>query len=419
MTRLAPKSSIKESLSVLLPASAIPTMENGQQIVRNGKEAIISKKIRIYPENEKAYKNGFDLNRRAWNLAVEKIKEDFDNFIENYQEIRSEIRIQCKEELENYEGIFNSNLCDEAVNEAKKKQFEIMKENKRKKENRETNFGEITFKKAKSPQQYFTIQKLSKKGVPYPRLFGKVHITEEIPNEAINAMAVVTIRNRRIFLSVKKYHITEADIQGEVKVIALDPGVRTFQTCYSAKEALIIGDNFSKDILYPLMKKVDNLLKERAKIYKKRDWNQRDNDRLEYIEKNIAKLKNRKNDLVNDLHKRLSHYLVMNYDVIFLPKFETKKMVIKSGIRKIRRRTAREMLGLKHYEFQNMLEWMCRKYGKHLVICNESYTSKTRTWDGEIMINLGGNKIIKGEGFYCDRDVCGGRNILIKQLVFR
>ena len=416
MTRLKPKDSINESLSVLLPASAIPTMENGQQIVRNGKEAIISKKIRIYPENKEAYKDGFDLNRRAWNLAVEHIKEDFDNFIENYLEIRKKIKDICRLETEATEKHFAANLCDEVVDSAKAKQFEIMKENKRKKENGEKNYGEIGFKKAKSNGQYFLIPRLAVKGIPYPRMFGKVHITEKIPEEAINSKAIVTVKNGRIFLSVKKFYTTHADSQGIVGIVSLDPGVRTFQTGYSLTEGIIVGDKFSKDILYPLMKEVDKLLKEENKILEKRELNQRDNDRLIYIERKINQLKNRKNDLVEDLHRRLAYYLVSNYDVVYLPKFETQKMVIKSGGRQIRRKTAREMLNLKHYKFQTFLEWMARKYGKHLVICNESYTSKTRTWDGFLMEKLGGKKVIKGEGFKCDRDICGTRNILIKQL---
>ena len=91
-------------------------------------------------------------------------------------------------------------------------------------------------------------------------------------------------------------------------------------------------------------------------------------------------------------------------------------MVLKSAGRTIRRKTAREMLGLKHFEFQNMLEWMTRKYGKHLVICNESYTTKTCTWNGNLLNNLGGIKKIKGDGFFIGRDVAGARNNLIKQL---
>jgi len=48
--------------------------------------------------------------------------------------------------------------------------------------------------------------------------------------------------------------------------------------------------------------------------------------------------------------------------------------------------------------------------------CNESYTSKTRSWDGTIDEKLGSSKIIKGDGFSVGRDMNAARNILIKQL---
>ena len=51
-----------------------------------------------------------------------------------------------------------------------------------------------------------------------------------------------------------------------------------------------------------------------------------------------------------------------------------------------------------------------------MVDCNESYTSKTRSWDGSIDGKLGSAKIIKGDGFTVDRDINAARNILIKHL---
>jgi len=46
---------------------------------------------------------------------------------------------------------------------------------------------------------------------------------------------------------------------------------------------------------------------------------------MRYLNKKILKLKARKKDLVENLHIELAYYLVSNYDVIFLPTFETKK----------------------------------------------------------------------------------------------
>lgn len=85
-------------------------------------------------------------------------------------------------------------------------------------------------------------------------------------------------------------------------------------------------------------------------------------------------------------------------------------------MRTIRRNTCRQMLDLAHYKFKMRLKWYAKKYGKHVVDVNESYTSKTRSWDGTIDEKLGGKKVIKGIGFSVDRDINAARNIYIKSL---
>ncbi len=113
----------------------------------------------------------------------------------------------------------------------------------------------------------------------------------------------------------------------------------------------------------------------------------------------------------------LAYYLVSNYDVIFLPTFETKKMIKKDG-RNIRIRTAREMLSLNHYKFKLKLKWYCQKYGKHLVDVNESYTSKTYSWNGFIDDKLKSKKVIKFHNMLIDRDINGTRGILTLNNLF-
>lgn len=141
-------------------------------------------------------------------------------------------------------------------------------------------------------------------------------------------------------------------------------------------------------------------------------------DRLVFFNRKINQLKSQKEDIVIDLHNRLSFELVQNYDVIFLPTFETKGMVTRKDkrVRTIRRNTCRQMLDLCHYKFKLRLKWYAKKYGKHVVDCNEAYTSKTRSWNGTIDNKLGSSKVIKGNGFKVGRDINASRNILIKHL---
>ncbi len=141
-------------------------------------------------------------------------------------------------------------------------------------------------------------------------------------------------------------------------------------------------------------------------------------DRIVYFGRKINRLKCKKDDIILDLHNRLAFDLVSRYDVIFLPTFETRGMVTRKGkkVRTIRRNTCRQMLDLNHYGFKLRLKWYAKKYGKHVVDCNEAYTSKTRTWDGTLNDRLGSTKILKGDGFTIDRDINGARNVFLKGL---
>ena len=61
-------------------------------------------------------------------------------------------------------------------------------------------------------------------------------------------------------------------------------------------------------------------------------------------------------DLVNELHWQTARWLTGNYKVILLPTFETQDLTARAG-RKIRSKTARMMLSLRHYEFKRRLRW--------------------------------------------------------------
>ena len=135
------------------------------------------------------------------------------------------------------------------------------------------------------------------------------------------------------------------------------------------------------------------------------------------VNKLIHKARSKRDDLVNDLHKRVAYDLVQKYDLILLPTFEVSKMVIKKDDkdrkRKIRKKTVRSMISLSHYKFKVYLKYLAFKYGKLVLDVNESYTSKT-LWDGSIKNNLGGSKNIIYKNIKVDRDVHGARNILLR-----
>lgn len=422
MTRITPVShSTPKSLSVSLPHSAIAT--TGSDLLKDAK-IVASKKIRFYPENEQAYHDALILYRRSYNLAVERFRNDnYKDASGKFINMRPAIKAQVKQEQKESGRAYNSIVSDNGTLAAATT-FKAVCEHNKKLRGAKEGFAEISFKSRKGSRHSFSIDRLPKGLNPCVQALGKIHLTEDVPAEAIGKSCVVTYDKGRWFIQVQQHIELNPEIQGKVRCVGVDPGVRTFATCYSEKEALIAGDNVAKTKLFPLMKQVDSLISQKQKILNTQkgvkfpDMPQWARDRIIHFNREIDRLKCKKDDIVLDLHNRLAFELVSNYDVVFLPTFETRGMVTRKDkkVRTIRRNTCRQMLDLNHYPFKIRLEWYAKKYGKHVVDCNEAYTSKTRSWNGTIDEKLGSSKMIKGEGFTVDRDINGARNIFLKCL---
>lgn len=195
-------------------------------------------------------------------------------------------------------------------------------------------------------------------------------------------------------------------------VCALDCGVRTFQTVYSTSEVAELGKDYFKDKLLPLYLKLDRLLSSKKRQQNLKLDNQRSKDLTTFYDKRIDKLRSRIKSLVEDLHKKCANYLTNEFDVILLPTFETQRMS-KIGNRKINNKSVRAMLGLSHYKFKMYLKWFAKKKGKVVVDVNESFTSKTNPFTGDLM-DIGSSKTFKHRGVSYDRYINGARNIFIK-----
>jgi putative transposase len=178
------------------------------------------------------------------------------------------------------------------------------------------------------------------------------------------------------------------------KVIALDPGTRTFITGYSPQGEL-------KEY-----KRNDNIInKLRNKISK-----------LQSIRKNkkIKKLNNKVKNQIDDLHWKTINDLVNNYDKVLLPEFESQKLMSKN------KHLNKELNNLAHFKFKERLKYKIKNIkSTELYIVTEEYTSKTCTNCGNIKSDLKSNKIYKCEKckLEIDRDINGARNIILKYLL--
>ena len=57
-------------------------------------------------------------------------------------------------------------------------------------------------------------------------------------------------------------------------------------------------------------------------------------------------------------------------------------------------KSVRQMLTLSHYKLKKFIKHKANEFHKIVIDVNEAYTSKTVSWTGEIINNLGGSKII-------------------------
>ena len=186
--------------------------------------------------------------------------------------------------------------------------------------------------------------------------------------------------------------------------VAMDPGVRKFQTYYSPEGEF--------GILLPNLKKT--LLKKYKKI-----------SHIQSIIDNENLTKNKKTKLRRKIrilfekcrnirmyhHYKGIQYLSNTFKNIILPPFETSKMISKLN-RNITRKTAREMLSLGHYEFKTRLIDKC---GERIKILPENLTSQTCTHCG-MLTKMKGCEVYncKNCNFTSDRDLNGAKNIFLK-----
>ena len=198
------------------------------------------------------------------------------------------------------------------------------------------------------------------------------------------------------------------------KIVALDPGVRTFQTFYSPNN--LVGKIHPNWKLYKYNKKLNDLNKISNQI---EELNTLVGLKKNYIKPKIQKLRTKIKNLISDFHWKTAKFLCQTFDVILLPKFEVKGMIKKNG-RKINKTTVKEMVSLSHYTFQQRLIYKAKVFGKTVKIVNESYTSKTCNVCGVINQNLGGNKVFTCSNCKetCDRDYHAGRGIFLKNAIF-
>ena len=256
----------------------------------------------------------------------------------------------------------------------------------------------------------------------YPRLLGDLQYAEEVPANFYKKRdkgvqkPIDEIQDSRLlyedgswYLCVTYKETTDEHPGGVMRVVALDPGVRDFLTYFSETGFGWLGTQAINRI-HRLCSHLDGLLSRIATCTLRR--------KRRTMRRAANQIRKRIRCLVKELHCKLVHFLVSNFDVILLPSFDTSQMVLRNR-RRLRKKSVRQMLTLSHYKFKQRLLHKAKQCGKHVIIVNEAYTSKTVSWTGKAKKKLGGSKIITAEnGASMHRDLNGARGILLRFLTW-
>lgn len=193
--------------------------------------------------------------------------------------------------------------------------------------------------------------------------------------------------------------------QPKAQVVAVDPGVRKFLTTYSpdGEYAEWIGRGHADRIL-ELLQAYDRLQAALAHA--------QCSGAVRSIQKQQIRLRRRIFYLKKEMHDQSANYLGKSYEIILMPKLDTRALSISAG-RRLTTKVVRKMLSLGHSLFIERLKQKCAEYDRQLLMVTEHYTSKTCVYCGQL--NQCDETYRCGQcGFICDRDVTGAAGICLR-----
>jgi putative transposase len=155
------------------------------------------------------------------------------------------------------------------------------------------------------------------------------------------------------------------------RIIALDPGLRKFQTGIDNDGNIIQIASHEYDKIKK-RKHIINCLKSKLEIYKKEKKRLSASKTKRWINYQYWKVRN----MVDDMHHKTCKFLLDNYDIILLPKFSPPSMVKHENSRK-NNNFNEKLLSFCHGRFRELMLVKQRYYKNKIVyIADEAYTSQ-------------------------------------------
>lgn len=361
-----------------------------------------ARRIRIYPTKAQRIilRKWFGVQRLVYNQAIQHYKDkDFDvrHWMKLYPYVSSELDMDYVKEVPAIIKVI-------AVKDA----YTSWKTNCKKAKKSGTPFS-LKFKSRKDKVQSCGIPKtaISALGLYYTKSgIMKFSETDWFANSEILDSRLICDHGRW-FISIPRKITTQQTSETQGGAVAVDPGIRNFGTYFSADGRFgWVGQRAFERIL-KLNLRIDKM---RSIIAKTED------KRYKFrLRRTIDRLYHKIRDLVDELHWKFINFLTKEFSVVIFPPFNVSDMVKKSG-RKMRKMVVRSMMALRFYEFKERLKNKCKERHILFIEQNEAWTSKTNSFNGEVMTNLGGREFFNYQGQRVNRDVNGSRNILLRAM---
>jgi len=282
---------------------------------------------------------------------------------------------------------------------------------------------EMKFRSKKNPSESIVIPgRAWNKGIIFKKYWGNkpIRTSEPVPDKLNYDFRIVKNRLGEFYLCLPE----PLNIRGENQaptwekiedgILSLDPGVRTFCTGYCPSGMSVEWGKADIGRIYRLCHSVDKL----QSLWSQQGVKHRKRYRLQRAARRVRrKIRN----LIDEVHKKFTRWIVDNFHTVLLPEFQTQRMV-QRGQRRIRSSTARAMLTWSHYRFRMRLMNKVREHPWcKVILCDEAFTSKTCGNCGRINNQLGPKKVFKCPNCQVemDRDINAARNILIRYLTLR
>jgi transposase len=239
----------------------------------------------------------------------------------------------------------------------------------------------------------------------------------------------------------------------KTQAIALDPGVRVFQSGFDSSGCFSKFGEGGADRLFDYCDKIDKSIsklnnfknkrlrnKNKAKNSKQsqKSFTKEERCKKKKLKEKILGYRSKLKNLKQDFHWQLSSYLCSRYENILLPRFNVSEMVVRKRkrktssspdvelkvySRKLNNKTARKLLNWNHFQFRERLQHKAEELSTSIFDACERYTTQACMFCHHLDPKIGGKKVYHCKNPLCinhevgfDRDLNASCNIFVKNV---